>query len=205
MRLVGWGARPPVKEFFVGVDLGQAKDFTAFAIIEGGPIYKVRHLERMRGMPYPRVVDRLYSMVNSPELLEGVIHLVVDKTGVGAPVVDLIKDRGLSPISISITGGDRPSAEDKKHWRVPKRDLISNLLVLSQTHRLKIAADLEEALILAEELQDLRVRIDPITAHDSYSAWREGQHDDLVLAVALAAWWAENKPLLPIYVGAIMM
>jgi hypothetical protein len=27
------------------------------------------------------------------------------------------------------------------------------------------------------------------TAHDSYEHWREGDHDDLVLAAALACWW----------------
>ena len=30
------------------------------------------------------------------------------------------------------------------------------------------------------------------TAHDSYGAWREGQHDDLVLALALALWAGVN-------------
>jgi hypothetical protein len=31
------------------------------------------------------------------------------------------------------------------------------------------------------------------TGHDSYGAWREGTHDDLLLAVALACWAAEKK------------
>jgi len=35
------------------------------------------------------------------------------------------------------------------------------------------------------------VKIDPRTAHDSYSHWREGDHDDLVLATALACWFRE--------------
>jgi hypothetical protein len=35
-------------------------------------------------------------------------------------------------------------------------------------------------------------------AHDSYGAWREGAHDDLVLAVAVAAWYGEHySPPLP--------
>ena len=38
---------------------------------------------------------------------------------------------------------------------------------------------------LVQELLAFRVKIDPLTAHDSYGAWREGAHDDLVLAVAL--------------------
>jgi len=38
-----------------------------------------------------------------------------------------------------------------------------------------------------------KVKINLKTAHDSYEAWREGQHDDLVLFVALAAWFAERR------------
>jgi hypothetical protein len=182
-------------EFFVGVDLGQAKDYTAIAVVEGGHVYQVRHLVRERGVPYPAIVDQIHSLMHSRELVEARTALVVDQTGVGAPVVDLLRQKWLNPIAITITGGDRPSAEDKTHWRVPKRDLISNLVVLSQTQRLKIAAGLEEAPTLADELQNLRVKIDLRTAHDSYTTWREGQHDDLVLAVALALWWGENRPL----------
>jgi hypothetical protein len=48
------------------------------------------------------------------------------------------------------------------------------------------------AQTLVQELLTFRVTIDPKTAHDSYSAWREGLHDDLVLATALACWWGER-------------
>ncbi|MDD1753960.1 MAG: hypothetical protein LUQ38_12840 [Methanotrichaceae archaeon] len=44
------------------------------------------------------------------------------------------------------------------------------------------------------ELLNFKVKIDPQTAHDSYSAWRESEHDDLVLSVALACWYAETRP-----------
>ncbi|MEJ7861626.1 MAG: hypothetical protein WKF90_08310 [Pyrinomonadaceae bacterium] len=30
------------------------------------------------------------------------------------------------------------------------------------------------------------------SAHDTYGAWREGTHDDLVLAAALALWCANG-------------
>ena len=39
---------------------------------------------------------------------------------------------------------------------------------------------------------NFRQKIDPATAHDSYSAWRERDHDDLVLALALACWLGER-------------
>jgi hypothetical protein len=45
--------------------------------------------------------------------------------------------------------------------------------------------------VLMRELQDFRVKISD-QGHDSYGAWREGAHDDLVLAVAVAAWYGER-------------
>ena len=190
-------ARFSRNEFFIGVDLGQAKDYTAIAVLEGNHTYRVRHLVRERGIPYPTIVNQIHSLTHSRELRSGQINLVVDQTGGGAPVVDLLRNKGLMPIAITITGGDHPHQEDhkKRTWSVPKRDLISNLLVLSQTQRMKIASGLKEAATLANEFQNMRVKIDLRTAHDSYTTWREGQHDDLVLAVALASWWAEKRPM----------
>ena len=75
---------------------------------------------------------------------------------------------------------------------MPKRDLVSTISVLLQTERLKVAESLQDAALLVQELLNFRVKIDPLTAHDSYGAWREGQHDDLVLAVALASWYGER-------------
>jgi len=65
--------------------------------------------------------------------------------------------------------------------------------VLFQAGRLKVAAELPAARLLVEELLNFRVKINVKTAHDSYEAWREGVHDDLVLAVALACWYEESS------------
>lgn len=45
--------------------------------------------------------------------------------------------------------------------------------------------------MLINELLSFKVKITP-NAHDTYGTWREGVHDDLVLAVALAYWIGEN-------------
>jgi hypothetical protein len=77
------------------------------------------------------------------------------------------------------------------HYRVPKRDLVSLLQVLLQGERLKVASTLPEAPTLVQELLASRARVAP-RASDGDSAWREGPHDDLVLATALACWCAEH-------------
>ena len=193
--------------YFVGLDLGQAQDYTALVVAErnkvptgeltrrGRPIteahYAVRHLRRFPlGTGYPAIVEDVARMVAAPELQPEPV-LVVDATGVGAPVLELLDDaiRTLV-VGVTITGGVEINCEGW-HYKVPKRDLVSTVNVLLQTKRLRFAAALPEAAILRQELQQFKVRITQ-TAHDTYGVWREGAHDDLVLAVALACWYGEQ-------------
>jgi hypothetical protein len=122
-------------------------------------------------------------------------RLLIDATGVGRPVVDSFRAQGVHPISVLIHGGDRVSQENAGPkdiiLHVPKRDLVAAVQTLLQNGRLRIAAGLPLADVLRKELLNFRVKVDPRTAHDSYSHWREGDHDDLVLATACAAWYRE--------------
>ncbi len=77
-------------------------------------------------------------------------------------------------------------------WNVSKRDLVHAPLVLMQDGRLKVASALELRDIFQKGLLNFRVKINISTAHDSYEAWREGTHDDLVLAVSIPCWAAEK-------------
>jgi hypothetical protein len=199
---------------YLGLDLGQAADYSAIALVrrveayvpvqifrEWGyenartvidHFYELCHLSRARGLPYPRVAEQVRSMV-----LEVGVHadeppvLAVDATGVGKPVVDLLRERGLAPMAITITGGSTVTEGDDKTKRVPKIDLVGAAVVALQTKRLRVAADLLLAQTLVDELLHYRVTVSAATAHESFDA-RSGAHDDLVLAVALALWAAEN-------------
>lgn len=185
--------------YLIGLDLGQSEDYTALCVLErhkaGGdrPSYDVRHLQRFKlGTSYPDLVGRIGAMLRRLPLEAGSLYLVVDATGVGAPVMDLLRraNLGVKLIAVTITAGDRVRREGS-HYRVPKRDLVFGAQVLLQAGRLRFA-QLPETPILVEELLSLRVTIDPDTAHDSYACRRQGGHDDLVLALALACWYGEN-------------
>jgi hypothetical protein len=56
---------------------------------------------------------------------------------------------------------------------------------------LQIAAGLKHAPDLVAELAGMRVKVE-CEGREQYGAWREGTHDDLVFAVALA-YWAARK------------
>jgi len=192
------------ESFFIGLDLGQSHDFTAIAVLQRAVLkgdfdpavwacrkqvqLQLRHLERVPiGTPYPDVVQRVVEIVSSP-LLTGPVHLAVDNTGVGAAVMDLL--RAAQPkaalLPVTITSGDSQNIFHNTH-RVPKRDLVVGLQVLLQRGGLRIAADLQDAPTLLTELMAMQVKIST-AGNEQFGAWREGTHDDLVLAVALACW-----------------
>lgn len=170
----------------------QARSSNYWAGRPANPPLAVPHLERIPlGTSYPAIVERVAQVLATPPLHPATTALVVDATGVGAPVVDLFRQAGLRPVPITITAGTTPShdPEDGSH-RVPKRDLVSTVAVLLERRRLKIAEQLAEAALLTRELQAFKRRVSP-AASDSYGSWREKDHDDLVLALALACWYRE--------------
>ena len=140
-----------------------------------------------------RCVSRVKTLIATPPLTKDT-PLVIDRTGVGRPVTDMFEAEGIKPYSITITGGDEVIKDGPYHTKVPKRDLISTLIAVFQTGRLKIAAGLAEGETLANELVNFRVKVNIATGHDTYQSYREGVHDDLVLAVAMAVWHGEHKP-----------
>lgn len=185
-----------MNEFILGLDLGQMQDYTAIAIMQRfgetkmNAIYHLRYLERLKlGTSYPEVVRRVKELIDNEPLLDNT-HLVADATGVGIAVIDILKEAKLLPIPVSITNGEMVTSNGL-YWKVPKRELVSQLQVLFQLGNLKIAESLPEATTLVQELMSFKVKITE-NANDTYGSWREGTHDDLVLAVALAAWWGQR-------------
>ncbi len=182
--------------FFIGLDLGQVQDYTALTIIEKiyppdeEYLYHLRHIERFPlHTSYPDVVDKVKEYLQSFQTDDSV-YLVIDSTGVGLGIMDMFIKEYLYPVGITITGGNEVN-HDGTNYKVPKRDLVTCLQILFQSERLKIAKGLQYVDTLVQELGNFRVKI-TTKGNDTYEAWREGQHDDLVLSVALACWYGEN-------------
>lgn len=183
-------------KWILGLDLGQASDRSALAVLEQPSLqkprnYAVRHLERFElGTAYPKVVERLKELIRKGNL-QG-CFLAVDMTGVGRPVVDFLKQAALPARiwPITITSGKSVSC-DHYSYGVPKRELVSVLQVLLQAQRIKISKDLPAAAELKRELSNFRSKFTP-SANEVFGPEKSTQHDDLVLALALAAWSGER-------------
>lgn len=189
---------------YAGLDLGQRQDHSALAVVERMDLYRayeaprlhslvVRHLERAPlGTPYPKVVEWVKCVVGAG-LAEGGCTLAVDATGVGAPVVEMLRGAGMGceVAAVTMTGGDRERCV-RGVWSVPKMDLVAGLQVLLERGELQIARGVRDGSALVRELTDMKTSL---SGGGRMRAGAEGarEHDDLVMALGLACWRAKRR------------
>jgi hypothetical protein len=197
LRINGIAASVESK-FFVGLDLGQTQDYSAISVLEVrtaptgefdhfnyAPVTATRYLLRyVRRIPlktpYPDVIAKVRDLLRSPVFTERAT-LVVDATGVGKPVYDLLREGGdlnARIVAVSITAAERVSLVSSI-WHVPRRDLLATLQLFLHRRNLLISAQSPDAMNLSRELAEFTL-----------SPAQTRRHDDLIFATALALWKA---------------
>jgi hypothetical protein len=193
--------------FWVGLEFGLPNESTAMAVLQRPwvdeetpialrrPAYSLRHLERFPlGISYPEIFQKLIAVLQAKELYG--CSLIVDRTGVGQAVMDLMLEQIQPSVNcwfspITITNGMQIGEEEG--ILTPKQELISTLQILLQTKRLLIPKELPESTLLVRELENFTLKRTLPSTTDPLVAWREGQHDDLIFAVGIVAWVAEQN------------
>ena len=200
--------------YFVGADIGQSPDPSAVVAIKRveelrakqsppGTIawdrepqlivskYQGQLLkEYPLGTKYDVVVQDCVKLMHHPQLARQSV-LIVDATGVGRPVIEMMNMNRLAPIGVTITGGTSIN-QHPLGYTVPKRDLVTALQVLFQTSRIELSGKIPETQMVIDQLQRLTMKIND-HGNDQYGLEREeGNHFDLAIALALAAWYAER-------------
>jgi hypothetical protein len=182
-------------QFVIAVDFGLVRDFTALAVAErvkppddgaadrmsshAAERFHVRELKRFPlRTQSPEIIDFICQLMARP-WLGGRCGLIVDASGAGLPIVQEMRRRGLRPVAITITGGDRINGN-----HVPKRDLLSRLSLLFQQSRLRISPYIRFRAELMEEFENFTIKF-TANGKSTYSA-ASGAHDDLIMALCLA-------------------
>ncbi len=149
--------------------------------------FDVIHLERFpAARPIPAIVSRVSELMSGERLTKN-CHLLLDITSTGAAPIRVFESRGLYPaksIDLANTDTDKSSGPVK---RVPLRDVVGAAQVVLQTNRLKVASALDLASTLVGDLQSF----DPKPMARNMDL-RGGRNSDLVLALAVALWWADD-------------
>lgn len=188
--------------YIMGVSLGGMSQPTALAILEQEARVRgewgveqtglrLRHLERPpMDMAYPALIDHIEELLKALEDQETEDKgsaLVIDITGTGRSVGKLMAESGLTPTMVTITGGSDETEPVWREWKVPKTALVGNLQVLYQAERIEVAGGLELLSTFTKELHAFKMRHVSVNDSDP-DYWRENEFDDLIFAVALAAW-----------------
>jgi phage FluMu gp28-like protein len=152
------------RKFRLGVDLAKYQDFTVIAPLDLST-FTIGELDRFNGFDYvlqEAKIEAAYHRYN-----KAVVY--IDSTGVGDPIVDHLRVRGIR-------------LEPYKFNEQSRNDLLTNLQILLEQGTIQLPNDeqlLSELESFRYELSDRgRLRI----------AVPENLHDDSVMAVALAVW-----------------
>ena len=193
------------RQTFVGVDLGQRRDASTIVAIEQqqerlvwpevqsstAPVYRwwfyVRLLERMRlDTPYPEVVKRIRRVLCLPQMQQMPRTLVVDGTGVGIAVVDMLHradlDCRIRPMVITGSTNTGSHLLRNGYESIGRGELLTWMQILVQRERLLIPVRCREAETLRKEMLSLKL-----------TSTTTGEHDDIAFAVALALWKAKVR------------
>jgi len=208
----------PDPKWYIGLDLGQRRDYSAFACLEltwrnlgrcpvtfgwkFAPALALLSLDRFPlGTDYediPRMLALRVQQIDAVPRPYGepapAKDIVIDGGGPGPPVIDRIRRKMNKLVHVRpvlITSGQGQNSLTGGYTGVPRRTLISDVLLLLANRTLELPPDLDEGEALAEEFAGL-------TAATSQPA-SAAAHDDLVMALALGAWAAlsDAPELLP--------
>jgi hypothetical protein len=190
--------------YYLSLDLGYARDHAALILLEyrATPtgtrdpetyqfLYRrelrVVHIERFRlRTGLTDLVARVTQLCNHPHLA-GNTQLLIDVTS-QPMIAQVFRDAKLpvNLIPVTISAGERVvvSGSDRS---VPKKLLVGSLELLLEKGYLKIAAALAQADLLRDELRQFE-RTSARGGGEKYGAG--AGHDDLVMALAMAGWWA---------------
>lgn len=193
-------AKLPGTTWFLGLDLAQRQDFTALAVLnlvlrkaERCPVTWQwnrkpelllcaldRYPQGESYLSYCNMVERRIDQIRAKEP-GSTIHLVIDASGPGAPIVDEFQRAGLdiNIHPVTMTGGADVSANKHGGLNVPRRSLMTKLILLMEHETLRAETGILNLKEFQNEMLDLR-------ANDTATSTT----DDLVVAASLAAWQA---------------
>jgi hypothetical protein len=211
-----------ILSYHIALDPAKKQDYSALALIgelplsdptqPKKPFMAVRGLYRWPlGTDYDEITADVLRLAQDPRL---VVHrqltnkwgdkvwtetnlpsLVVDATGVGEPVAEILNQPHLNLhefCAVTIVGGEKQKYESGS-WHVPRMLLLSGLEASLRRRDFKVPDNLDLVPVMVEELQNFRRKQAPETGRISYEAFRESDHDDTIFACAIGAWSAQRR------------
>lgn len=205
-KVNGWS------RYWLGVDLAQAQDNTALVCVHdeclplwGGGSRQVLgprkrtivFADKFKGVSYPDVVSHVIrTMLKEP--LRGRARLVIDASGLGRVVSDLLFEQRVEHHAIQMTVGQNWVKKDR-YVNVGKTLLLETLSLLFATGDLTFAHDLPLRGDILAELETFQLEMTAAGNQVITQGKSGAHHGDLAIALAAACFASEH--LLPGFTG----
>ena len=173
------GQTGPTADAFTvaGVDWARYSDYTAVVVLDAGALpLNVVAIDRFQGLPWSAQIERVADLFEAHRAS----IVMTDQTSIGDPLLEQLRQR------LAERGRIAPDVRGLTFTAQSKRTLVDNLAIRLAHGRLRIPND--EALV--RELQYFE--FETTASGGLRMNARSGYHDDLVIALALAAWAAEG-------------
>ena len=162
------------KSYVAGLDLAKVADYSVLVVMTRDK-REVVHVDRFNKLDWELQVTRVKAALDRYNQAE----LLVDSTGVGEPIYENLRKAGLRARPYSFTSKS-------------KADLVNNLSLLLEKRKLTLPR-YELCPMLIDELEAFEYSVtESGTVHTGAPS---GQHDDMVVALALAAWLVRSDPV----------
>ena len=158
----------PGAQYVAGVDVAASVDYTVITVLDANT-KEMAHMDRFNRVDYPVLEDRIAACYEKWHLTGA----VVEANSIGQGVIDHLQNRGLNIMPFTTTNAT-------------KHVIIQNLQSAFEHGQIKIIDD----PVLVGELLSFESK-KTSSGNFTYSA-PEGQHDDTVVALALA-WYGIER------------
>jgi hypothetical protein len=183
--------------FILGLDPAQLRDWSALAAVDMQYMaeqkrcgYNLVAMNRKQGLPYDQIVDWVVKALKNPAFnKERPPEFVLDATGVGVAVNDMFRAKGIRAKAVTITAGNGLNREGYI-FHLGKARLIGKFLGAFDAGKVHVNPNMPIWPQVEREMLSFRAEM---SAQGRVKMEAEqGEHDDLLFALALCVWYGEE-------------
>lgn len=183
--------------FIIGLDPAQLRDWSAMAVVDMQYVpekkrfgYDLVAMARKQGLPYDQIVEWVVKTLKKPEFnKERPPEFLLDSTGVGVAVRDMLAAKGVRMKAVTITSGEAFTRQGPI-YHVGKARLIGTFLGAFDAGKARVNPNMPIWPALEKEMLGFRAEMSS-QGRAKFEA-EPGEHDDMLFSLALCVWYGEE-------------
>lgn len=183
--------------FILSLDPAQLRDWSALCAVDMQYNqaqrrfhYNLVAMNRKQGLPYDQIVEWVARTIKNPAFnAKQPPEFLLDATGVGVAVKDMLRSKGVKPKAITITAGETLTRVGPE-IHLGKARLIGKFLGAFDAGKVHVNPNMPIWPQVEKEMLSFRAEM---SAQGRVKLEAEpGENDDMLFALAMAVWYGEE-------------